>query len=172
MAGGCLPEGYGTGRARRQRPGLGTRHSRAGLPVCWEVAETHGQRAGFGERKPVHRTTGWSWLGSALPTRWDRARSAPTPTRMGEGTPPASLIFLPGGANPKGMRSRLPVVAASQRFPITTPHSWTWSNTTGDASTRGSSLRLGVGASISQPCSDSILYFGNWQIPSVAPAVL
>lgn len=34
---------------------------------------------------------------------------------------------------------------------------------------RVSSLKLGVGASLSQPCSDSTLYFGNWQIPSVVP---
>lgn len=99
-----------------------------------------------------------------------QGQSCTLSTPIGEDTPPASPILLPGGANPKGMKSRCLVFAASWRFPITTPRSWTWT-TQPDAPfiPRGSSTKLGVEASLSQPCSDSILYFSTWQIPSVVP---
>lgn len=110
-------------------PRLGAQHSQAGQErekLLPGKGETPDQRARFGECRPVHRSTGWAWLGFAQPKQWDRDRAAPTSTPTGEHTPPASPILLPGDANPKGMKSRCLVLAVGWQFPMTTPCSWTW----------------------------------------------
>jgi len=148
--------------------------------LAYGTAAQGSPAAGKGEKRPGEEldpeSTVWC-AGARAGPGWaprcrHKARSAPTPTHVGKGTLPASLIILPGGADRKGMRSKMPAVAASQWLPITTPVFSGVQQHDGCFDPRSSSLRLGVGASISQPCSDSTLYFGNWQNPSVAPMVL
>lgn len=124
---GMHPWGLWPWQSLGQSPGLV--HSQAGQErekLLPGKGETPDQRARFGECRPVHRSTGWAWLGFAQPKQWDRDRAAPTSTPTGEHTPPASPILLPGDANPKGMKSRCLVLAVGWQFPMTTPCSWTW----------------------------------------------
>lgn len=168
VAGGCLLEGYGTGRDQ----GSVTAQPHRAARLLGRGRNAQG-RAGSGERRPVCRNTGWLQLGSALPAQSDGASSAPTPMCVGRRHPSCKPHLPPGRCRPQGDEEQ---VARDCSEPAVLHHNPVFSNTEQHDrrcfNPRGSSLRLGIGANVSQPSSESTLYFGNWWIPSVAPMVL
>lgn len=160
----ACPEVMGLAELGGQDRGLVHGTAVQGSPAAGKRQELPGKKPD--SESTDRRSTGWPRLGSALQ---DGARSAPT-HMCGQRHPSCKPHLPPRRCKPQGNEEQ---VASGCSEPAVPHHNPAFSNIEQHdrrcCNPGGSSLRLSVGVSISQPCGDSTLYSGNWQVLSVAP---